>query len=173
LGSKRVVLYAGNLGEAHSIDEIVRTARYFQQQQNDCWMFVFVVRGAKRAALEQATAGLGNVTILDYQPPDWTADLVWAADVHLITMEESWLGVVVPSKLYGVLQTDAPVLFIGPADAGTAEEIQRYEAGITVPTGAPPEFIAEKLNELYTCYHRHLRPDPKEGTKQIACFISD
>jgi hypothetical protein len=166
---KRIALYAGNLGEAHSFEGLVSAARLLASRGDSSWMIVFVVRGARRAELERQAGGLRNVAILDYQSPDLTADMLWAADVHLITMRDGWEGVVVPSKLYGVLKTDAPVLFIGPADAETALEVHRLGAGERVSPQAPAETVVESLARLAGS----ARPpsDDPDGPDRIADFV--
>lgn len=167
---KRIALYAGNLGEAHSFEGLVSAARLLASREDSNLMVVFVVRGAGRAELERQAKGLRNLAILDYQPAELTADMLWAADVHLITMREGWEGVVVPSKLYGVLQTDAPVLFIGPADADTTLELHRLAAGEQLPPHAPAETIAESLNRLAGKARRELSA-VSEGPRRIADFL--
>ncbi len=171
LQGKRVVLYAGNLGEAHSFEETLAAARLFHARGDDEWAFVFVARGAKRAALEAASARLPNVRVLDYQPPDLTADLLWAADVHLITMEPGWEGIVVPSKLYGVLKTEAPVLFIGPPEADTAQEIRQHGAGRVLPSGAEAEAVAQALERLYAEGRPEARRNGRAGAEAVARFV--
>jgi colanic acid biosynthesis glycosyl transferase WcaI len=168
---KRIALYAGNLGEAHSFEGLVSAARLLAGREDSDLRVVFVVRGAGRAELERQAGGLSNVVILDYQPPELTADMLWAADVHLITMREGWEGVVVPSKLYGVLQTDAPVLFIGPADADTAQELHRLAAGEQLSPHAPAELIAESLDRLAGKARREPSAD-SDGPRRIADFLS-
>jgi colanic acid biosynthesis glycosyl transferase WcaI len=129
LQSRKVALYAGNLGEGHTYLPLLEAARELQKAGRNDWSLVFVVRGSKKQALMKSAEGLPEIVVLDYQPVDWTSDLLWAADVHLITMNEQSKGLVVPSKLYGILQTEAPVLLIGPKDSDTAREIRRYGAG--------------------------------------------
>jgi len=48
-------------------------------------------------------------------------------------MKPGWEGVIVPSKLYGILKTEAPVLFVGPEDADTSQEIRRLRRGKVLP----------------------------------------
>lgn len=64
--------------------------------------------------------------------------------------EANEYGLVVPSKLYGVLQTEAPVLFIGPRDADTAQESQRYHAGETIEETSTGDEVVAALDRLYT-----------------------
>jgi hypothetical protein len=63
------------------------------------------------------------------------------------------------------------VLFIGPIESATAEELQIYGAGEVVAAGAAPELIAAKLNTLYTSHHRRRCPEIQAGAPDIARFI--
>ena len=169
---KRVALYAGNLGEAHTFKELLDAARYLEREGHSEWVFVFVVRGARRATLERESSGLANVTVLDYQPPGLTGHMLWAADVHLITMSAGWEGIVVPSKLYGVLQTEAPALFIGPEEADTARQVRDHGAGMILPVGCSGREIAAALEELYSKRWRKAKNLDSKGPKQIAVFVT-
>ena len=80
-----------------------------------------------------------------------------------------------PSKLYGVLETDAPVLFIGPDDADTAREIRRYHAGESLNEERSGAEIVEALDRLHA---RCVAGDPERlpadttGPEQIATFVA-
>ena len=146
--NKKVVLYAGNLGRAHSYKEIIDAARILQEEGDNKWFFAFFCQGAKRAALNKDSQALSNVLVCDYIEPGETADMLHAADIHLITMSEGWEGIVVPSKLYGVLKTPAPVLFIGPEDSETADEIKALDAGISLVNDCGGRAVVDALRTL-------------------------
>ena len=169
---RRIALYAGNLGEAHTFEPIMEAARLLAKDPLSPWVFVFVVRGARRPALEAASDGLPSLHVLDYVPLEWTADLLWAADVHLITMKPGWEGVVVPSKLYSVLHTEAPVLFIGPPEADTAREVAFYGAGECLPPSASGEDVVAALERLAKLRPGPRRPADHAGPAQVARFVT-
>jgi hypothetical protein len=54
----------------------------------------------------------------------------------------------VQSKLYGALQTAAPILFIGPEDSDTATEILRLKRGLTLSPNTSGDTVARVLEEL-------------------------
>lgn len=170
--SKKISLYTGNLGRGHTHHDMLAAARALASRHDTHWMFVFVCRGAARHALETESASLANVVVLDYVPPEYTADLLWSADVHLITMADGWQGIVVPSKLYGVLQTDATVLFIGPQDADTVEQIVHYDAGAIVPNGCGAEAIIDTLTMLGDPRYSQARLLDLHGAGRIVSFIT-
>lgn len=144
----KVALYAGNLGEGHSYNEVLEAAQWFHVQGREDWIFVFAIRGSAKPMLTNQSRSLPNVTVMDYLPDSETAALLWSATVHLITMKPGWEGVIVPSKLYSSMQTTAPVLFVGPNVADTAGEILRLNRGIVLPPKSPAEVVGQALDEL-------------------------
>jgi len=172
LSDKRIALYAGNLGEAHTYRNIIETAALMQNDArfND-WVFVFIVRGALVQSLRESVENCSNVLIEDYLPHDEFDEAIVSADVHLITMSEKWDGIVVPSKLYGILKTEKPVLFVGPKKADTALEIVKHGIGHVLENGVPPEKIAEVLTLMVETDTPGERFDTVSGEQVIANFI--
>jgi hypothetical protein len=168
---KILVLYAGNLGEAHIYQEILEAAQVLSARGDGRWQFVFVVRGVNRKPLERKCTGLNNIAVLDYQPEDLTSDMLWAAHIHLVTMREGWQGIVVPSKLYGVVQTGAPTLFIGPPDADTATVVRALGLGETIVPGTSGEHVVEALERLAARERRCAVTVPADGPKRIVEFV--
>jgi hypothetical protein len=167
----KVALYAGNLGEGHIYKEFIEGAKWLRSEERSDWRFVFVVRGSGVAQLKAEAAGLPNVCVMDYLPEPDSAKLLWAASVHLVSMKPGWEGVIVPSKLYGILKTDAPVLFVGPWDADTSEEIRTLRRGTCLPSGSSGELVASAMDELA----RQPRCEPltadTAGAAKVAEFV--
>lgn len=168
LQGRKVVLYAGNLGRAHVFEPLLEAAR---NTPSPDWSFVFVCRGHGRPALERAAAGLTNVRVLDYGSPEEAADMLYSASVHVITLRESWTGISVPSKLYGVLRTGRPVLFLGSRSCGTARAIEALGAGRVLPTNAPAEWILGALAELASRPTRTSVALDRSGPERVADFV--
>jgi len=166
----KVALYAGNLGEGHPHAEFVAGARWLYGSGRHDWLFVFVVRGSGVAQLRAESVTLPNVRVLDYLPESERANLLWAAAVHLVSMKPGWEGVIVPSKLYGILKTEAPVLFVGPEDADTSQEIRRLRRGKVLPIASDGKAVASSLDEL----ERQPRSEPfadEAGIAKIAEYL--
>ena len=169
---RKIALYSGNLGQGHLFQEFADAARWFYEGRRDDWIFAFVIRGENRRDLEVMTKDFPNIRVLDYLSDDFTADLLWAATVHLISMKSGWEGVIVPSKLYGALQTAAPVLFIGPEDSDTATEILRLKRGLTLSPNTSGDTVARVLEELAQPSWRQ-EPFLNEGSsREVARFIT-
>jgi hypothetical protein len=166
----KVALYAGNLGEGHPYEEFIGGAKWLLSQGRLDWVFVFVVRGSGVAPLKAHSQNLPNVHVMDYLPESDTACLLWSATVHLVSMKSGWEGIIVPSKLYGIFKTEAPVLFIGPEDADTSDELRRLRRGIALQIGAEGRAVASSLDEL----ERQPRRDPfatDAGIAGVADYI--
>jgi glycosyltransferase involved in cell wall biosynthesis len=139
-----LALYAGNLGEAHDYRQILAAVPHLRAE----WKIRFAVRGAKEADLRRDAAGLSRVEVTGYASEQETPRLLASARVHLITMSPGWEGVVVPSKLYGCLQTGRPVLFLGPERGDTAREIRQHGWGEVLPAEASGQEVAEAIQRL-------------------------
>ncbi|MFH0880069.1 MAG: hypothetical protein V2A34_10190 [Lentisphaerota bacterium] len=147
--NKKVVLYAGNMGRAHTYSELLQAAAELERRGEDEWVFAFFCRKNHRVQkLEGKARGLKNVVISDYVASNEAGFLLQSAAVHVITMAAGWEGVVVPSKYFGLRSIRSPVLFIGPEDADTAVSIREDCSGICLPTGADVFQVITALKEL-------------------------
>src|SRR3989339_442185 len=168
---RRVVLYAGNLGHGHTYKDLLEAAMILEKQEQN-WVFAFFCQGEGRTNLEKEGKSLPNVLVHDYVAPELTSALLYAATIHVITMQDGWEGVVVPSKLYGILYTRAPVLFIGPDDSDTAREIKELGLGVVLPNGCGGNKVIDALETLSLSRLRQTPPEHRQGARATAAFIA-
>lgn len=102
-----VLLHAGNLGFYGAWETLIDGARKLDGEGIG---LVFVGDGAQRAQLERAAAAAKNVKFLNFFPADKIPSVLAAADAHVITVKRGLEGVVVPSKMYGILAAGKPIL---------------------------------------------------------------
>ena len=135
LEDKFVAMYSGNLGMAHSSAEFLDAARRLRNR--DDIVFLFVGDGPRMAEVHAAkeAEGLANVRMLDYFPRSQLHASLSLADVHLISMRSEMTGIVVPGKLYGVMASGRPALFVGPAHCETADTIRQSGCGLAIRLG--------------------------------------
>ncbi|MEX2110709.1 MAG: glycosyltransferase family 4 protein [Gemmatimonadaceae bacterium] len=126
-----VVMYSGNHSLVHPLETLLDAAE--QMQDDPRFVFVFVGDGHGKTSVEDR--GLPNVVSLPYQPRETLADSLSAADLHVVTMGDNMVGVVHPSKIYGVLAVGRPVLFIGPATSHVAEIVKNHRLGWSLRHG--------------------------------------
>jgi len=112
-----VLLHAGNLGFYGAWDTLLAGAGTLA---GDGIGLVFVGEGAQRARLEAAAVNLPNVRFLPFFPSSKILSVLAAADAHLITVKHGLEGVVVPSKMYGILAAGKPIVAVAPRECDVA-----------------------------------------------------
>jgi colanic acid biosynthesis glycosyl transferase WcaI len=137
LTGKRVVMYAGNVGLSQSLDLVLDAAATVTDDD-----VVFVVNGAG-AALDDLRArarSLPNVLFVDMQPRERLAEVLAAADVHVVPLRRGLARSSVPSKTYSILAAGRPL--VASVDPGTevARTVERAGAGLAVAPEDPAGF---------------------------------
>ena len=130
-----IVMYSGNLGRVHEFPTIVEMIRRTATLRDIC--FCFIGEGYEKSWL-QSTAereGCKNVLFLPYQPKEQLRFSLSAADVHLVSLRLHIGGLSVPSKIYGIMASGRPVIFIGPDDCDTAHVVREAACGHVVRPG--------------------------------------
>lgn len=134
-----VLLHAGNLGFYGAWDTLLDAAR---QLQDESVGFVFVGEGAERDRLESAAAGLKNVRFLPFFPASKIPSVLAAPDAHVITVRRGLEGVVVPSKMYGILAAGRPIVALAPVESDPASLGARRGFGVSADPDKPEELAA-------------------------------
>ena len=122
-----VLLHAGNLGFYGAWRTLVKAARELEREGVG---LVFVGEGAKRAEIEAAAQGSPAVRFLPFRPPEHIPHVLAAGDLHIVTIRRGLEGVVVPSKLYGILAAGRPVLVVAPEESDVARIVRRAGCGV-------------------------------------------
>lgn len=136
-----VLLHAGNLGFYGAWNTLITAAR---KLASDGVGLVFVGDGAQRAQIEAAAAGSGNIRFLDFFPAKKIPSVLAAADAHVITVKRGLEGVVVPSKMYGILAAGKPIVAVAPEETDTV--LLGVQRGFAV--AADPDKPAELVSAV-------------------------
>jgi glycosyltransferase involved in cell wall biosynthesis len=131
---KFVVLYLGNAGYGHRFETVLDAA---EQLRSEPIAFVFVGGGQKWSELRRAKEqrGLTSLHVLRYLPSSETPTVMAGADCALVTLRNSYLGVISPSKIHSNLAMRLPLIYIGPEAGNVDEAIQRYQCGVSLRHG--------------------------------------
>jgi FimV-like protein len=166
LGDRFVIMYSGNLGLAHRFEPILDAAALVQATLPKA-LFLFVGGGPRLDAVqgESARRALSNVKFLPPQSREDLGESLKAADVHLVCMREALLGLVVPSKAYGVLAAGRPCVFLGPAFCEAARVIREYDCGAVLPD-TDGQGLADRL------MHWHADPSQVKAMGRRALAVS-
>lgn len=145
LGSKNVVLYAGNIGMSQSLDLIIDTAKTYTDRDD----VVFVINGGGSMLehwKEQAN-DLPNVLFVPMQPRERLPEVLSAGDIHVIPLRTGLARSSVPSKLYSILASSRAVLASVDPNTEVDLTVRRAKAGVSVP---PDDLVAFQagLSEL-------------------------
>ena len=135
LADRFVVAYSGNLGRAHDVETLLEAAQLLHSHSDV--VFLMIGGGAKMGSLqEQARArALGNFRFLPYQPREALNDSLAAGDVHLVSLLPQLEGLIVPSKIYGILAAGRPLVFVGDVEGELAQLMRASGAGLGIAIG--------------------------------------
>ena len=137
LEGKFVVLYSGNIGYLHEFDTVIAAAESLAKEGTKEIIFVFIGDGIKKNYIEEKVRekGLDNILFFPYQPREMLTYSLGLADVSLVTLEKGFEGMVVPSKIYGILSSGRPVIAVVGEESEIVEIIREGKCGKIVKIG--------------------------------------
>lgn len=129
-----VILYSGNLGRGHVVQPALDAALELSRNGQGAPRWVFCAHGARLEEVKRFSATYPEVKIefLDPVPAGQLAAHLASADLHLASLESSWNGCMVPSKIQGSFAAGRAVLFIGPRSSSPARWIEESGGGWVV-----------------------------------------
>ncbi len=134
-GKKTVFLYSGNMGLGHRLGEFLSLLK--ENAHNSQVRFAFYGGGKRRSEVEEVLDhhdGL-EVELGDYVPEEHLAGHLLSSDVHLASLEPSWDGCMVPSKIQGIMASGRPVIFVGSQKSSIGQWILESGSGWVVSPG--------------------------------------
>ena len=127
-----VLMYSGNMGLGHRFGEFLEAAR----NAGPSVRFVFFGEGKRKTEIESfRKIHPGKVELHGYVGPGDLPIHLRSADVHLVSLEPSWDGTMVPSKLQGIFAAGRPVIFVGSRTSSTGQWIEESGAGWVIEPG--------------------------------------
>jgi glycosyltransferase involved in cell wall biosynthesis len=141
-----VLMYSGNLGIGHDLDTVLHAANCLGGAD---LRVLFVGEGRMRGRLIALAEelGLDNVDFHPPQPLSALSDSLAAGDIHVISQRAGTEGLIVPSKVYGIMAAGRPAVFIGPDDCEVAQIIRDSGSGVIAACG-DSDRVAEALESL-------------------------
>lgn len=118
LAGRATLLYSGAVGYAHEFETFVEGYRLHHASGTGRVGFWLNASGGHADAFEQAVRAHGLPIHRSRPVPlDELASLLVTPAAHLITLRDEYVGLVVPSKVYGCLASKRDILFIGSAES--------------------------------------------------------
>jgi putative colanic acid biosynthesis glycosyltransferase WcaI len=114
LAGRKIILYSGNWGVAHDHATFVEGFARFCARHPDV-AGLWVNATGKRADIVAEELRARGLPFVRTQPVelDALAPVLLAADVHLIALDDRFVGLVLPSKVYACVASGRAVLFVG------------------------------------------------------------
>src|SRR4029079_4752683 len=82
---------------------------------------------------EAGLSGLGSsIRCMPYQPRERLRESLGLGDLHWISLRPEFEGLIVPSKIYGVLAAGRPALMVGDPEGEIGRLLRQNDCGITV-----------------------------------------
>ena len=141
---KFVLVHAGNLGFYGAWETLIEAARKLSDEGIG---LVFVGDGAQRRQIEGAASDCRNVRFLPFFPASKVASVLAAADAHIVTIKRGLEGVIVPSKMYGILAAGKPILAVAPRETDVAAIGERRGFAIWADPDDPSQ-VAGTVREI-------------------------
>ncbi|MCB9140016.1 MAG: glycosyltransferase family 4 protein [Caldilineaceae bacterium] len=132
---KFVVMYSGNVGTSHYFDDILTVCSRLRVRSDI--VFAFIGHGQRRKEIEQAVEELSsdNIMLLPFQPLERLAESLSAGNLHFVSLRDNFTGLVVPSKMYGILAAGRPVIYQGSATGEMARLLTEENIGSVISIG--------------------------------------
>lgn len=139
-----VALYSGNLGAKQGLDAVAASAR--RLRDHDHLRFLICGEGPARDDLERSTRDIDHVQFIPLQPDDRFNELLNAADIHLVPQRADADGLVMPSKVTGILACGGRILATCASSSELGEVVSDVGGRICEPES--PEAFATALIDL-------------------------
>ena len=144
-----VLLYSGNYGVAHEIETVVRGYELHHREGSGRVRLWLSATGAGAEAISERLRSAGLPFHRSAPVPlEKLAGLLRAPAAHLVTLRDSFVGYVMPSKIYACIDSRRPVLFVGSADSDVNLLAQPAAAGYWRVSCGDFQGFAAALEEL-------------------------
>lgn len=141
---KFVLLHAGNLGFYGAWETLITAAGSLDKEGVG---LVFVGEGAQREHIEDLAKKVKNVRFLPFFPASKIPSVLAAADACVITVKRGLEGVVVPSKMYGILAAGKPIVAVAPEETDAASLGAKFGFAVSADPDSP-EKVAAAIRSL-------------------------
>ena len=135
LNGEVTLMYSGNLGLGHDLETVVKAVSSLETREK--LRLLIIGNGKGRAPLERLSKELELRCVEFHEPVPMEAlgQMLAVGDIHIVTQKEGTEGLIVPSKLYGILAAGRAVLFVGPEHCEAAQILADSGAGLIAPCG--------------------------------------
>lgn len=135
LDRKFVVMYSGNHSICHSLDTLLEAALCLRDDPAIRFLFIGGGERVRDVREFKERHALENIIQLPYQERRQMKYSLSSADLHIVVLGDPFLGIVHPSKIYGILKVGRPFVYIGPRESHISDLIAEGADGIRIGHG--------------------------------------
>lgn len=163
--NKTVIMFSGNHSVCHPLDTVLEASEMLNKDAR--FLFVFIGGGVRvnQVSDYRKKNNLKNIVQLPFQPKEMIKYSLTAADIHLVVMGDSYVGINHPCKIYGVLAIEKPFVFVGPEECHVKDLMNEVNYGYFVQHGE-----SEKLVDILRDFRRQVdndKPVEVKGGREI------
>lgn len=135
LENKFIVLYSGNHSVVHPLDTLLNAANELRDHKEIVFLFIGAGLRTQDVSNYKEKHQLNNIIQLPLQPREKVRASFGSADLHAVVMGSGMSGLVHTSKIYSVLASGKPFVFIGPEGSHVADLVRVNLLGAVVESG--------------------------------------
>jgi len=139
---------------------VIHAAELLKEEEDI--LFVLIGEGASKKGLVDLSASLGlkNIKFLTYQDKENLKFTLNAAHIHLVTLKKGMGGIIVPSKVYGIMAAGKPYIAALDKESEVQKITEEFHCGINVKPSN-----AQELKKAVLWAYRHQPEIEKMGQK--------
>ena len=133
LEDKLVVMYSGNAGLAHTFKALCGAMKLLRERTDI--HFLFVGGGARHKEVRDFAAAndIQNFTSRGYFPRERLNESVALGDIHVVTLRGCLDGMLIPSKIMGILAAARPILLVSDPKSEASRLVATNKLGQSFP----------------------------------------
>lgn len=144
-----VLLYSGNYGVAHEIDTVADGyVRHHRHGSGRVKLWLSATGGGADELADRLAKEKVPVHRSAPVPIERLAGLLRSPAAHLVTLKDSFVGYVMPSKVYACVASQRPIVFVGSADSDVDLLAREGAQGYWRVSCGDPAGFASTLEEL-------------------------
>jgi len=135
--SKKItIMYCGNYGPGHDLSTLIEAMQKEHIVNSVRILFVSNQKGRQRFKKLISRFDLTDVELLESVSLEELPDMLERGDIHLVSQSYKTEGLMVPSKLYGIMAMGKAIIFVGSINTEAAKIISQSGCGfIITPRG--------------------------------------
>ncbi len=137
--NKFIVTYAGNIGEAQSVETLIKVAKLIENDESI--FFVIIGNGANEEKCKNMAKNMKNIMFLPMQPKEKISEVYSLGDISTILCKKGFGDSGMPSKLGNILATTGIVLASFDKNSDLFELLNKEKIGICVESENKEEII--------------------------------